>query len=600
MSNPPSPSGTFVPQKLFGTTFQQTSDILTAFYNWTEADPSSEESKARSVRDLIDQHTKSGSPQRNFWDQAYQSVQRWTTEFETYSFSIGLRPFTFLVDYNNRSSLESVMDVWWTPSGAASKKAFPLPTSSSFPSPAQSDVETGRSSRSQSRSRSRSLSRSQSAAPLDSTLRDQKPQDATTIPKTSSQSTKPQSPSRRQPSESSSTGPYTFLGNLGTQKASKISSTTPYIQEGRSTRESSFLSQRNTSTSKAARLTSSSFPSPSRRFPQSEPVIIDSGSEQEEENPTLTEDKAQIDYETHLRTLISDSRARALRDIPKHLQSTFSLIERNRRSTNEALVKDLARAGSAYQIPLKARMAMVKYQYVDLRTIYGFDRSATVRSRLLPDDDGLNFHFDPTLPTKEIPSIVAWLDTWDTYSRYIKYLFPALSDDLDDYASWMRYQNTHVYTDRWRAYPELDVYIRKNLTTEHFPCTLTAATNDPTHIIRFLTNPTYINSSSDSSHTSKRPRLASNEICQRYQDGRCPGEPGCRGRIHECENCRGDHPGQDCTGDKAVTIARLEARARASSVTLSTGGKSSSAKASGGGHSGPRPPAQATAAQPST
>ncbi|GAA5820300.1 hypothetical protein JCM11491_001094 [Sporobolomyces phaffii] len=549
------PSATFVPFELFGTTYQQTSDLLSAFHLWTESGEETENAEAKKTRKLINSSTKAGSPQRQFWDEAYQSVDAWCKEVASEPgepVSIGLLPFTLLVMDKNRKPLEQVMNQWWHANGSASKETFPIPDSSSFSKdvlsrvdPEGSDTRSSRrTSRSQSERRSRSRSEQARPASEDPFVAASTPNPRSTLPPAEDTGVRtPSLISRRSlshmGSHRESVDPYPFLGDLD-----------PRL--GRST---SALRRKTTRTVS---------PGPSKR-PRVSPSLLFHGEANEPvsepEDSDLEAEQAAFIRKTkaEIASLQSEEDSR----IPHELVPTFKEIRLSRSSQNDDLMKLRAQAAASHRIPYKARLAIVRYKFVDLREIYGFDNSATITATWATNAEG-TLVSTQSAPKKEIPSALAWIDTWETYTRMVVERFPALRRDHEDYGAWMRHQNCHVHPARWSSYSALDVHIRTNLGTSHFPVTLMGCVADASIILRFINNDP-LSSQSDAAFsraTRARPFDQRNEICHRFQDGRCPGGLDCRGRLHQCENCGGDHAGQDCDGDKTATEERLSNRYR--------------------------------------
>lgn len=233
----------------------------------------------------------------------------------------------------------------------------------------------------------------------------------------------------------------------------------------------------------------------------------------------------------------------------------------------------------------------MRNEYVDFSEVNAYDPTVASAHRFKSMEDG-TILTEPVADKKEIPSLPIWLDIWEIYSEWLCYWYPDFKPDHDFYKTWMRTQYRHD-PENWKAYLAFDAFVRTNIATDSYPYTLQEFTLQTTILFRFINKQNSSSSSINSSSTSssqirKRFRPSddpSTQICHRFNDNCCPGEPSCGGRSHRCENCGGDdHSGENCEGNRSVTIERRLRRKAYESRILSMGG--TSGNSGNGGNSG--------------
>ncbi|GAA5853167.1 hypothetical protein JCM5353_001683, partial [Sporobolomyces roseus] len=537
---PDSPT-TFVPFDLFGTTYSQTNELLSAFTSWfnTHSPDTAVEAIRSKVRALIDQHTSAGSQPRTFWNEAFDSVNSWkekstranegdeeeSDDGEFWRIDMGLLPFTWAVEEEDRERLELHMGTWWTSNGSASKEEQPIPVSTPSSSRAASR-EVSIAPRRSSRSRSRSLP----AAPVakdpknsPAPLPPSNPTETNSLAPPLSKRIGPRAPSTTFSDKESSLDPYEFQGNA--QQIKPLPS---------------FARNRPTSSSQAPHL---SPPPPSHHTEAPDTSTVDDS------------ERRRLFLARQQRNL-ADFRNSSSANIPPHLQQAYQDTEDMRHSDSDVFVKSTCRARTSIRMPLKCRMSTMRNEYVDFSEVNAYDPTVASAHRFKSMEDGTILS-EPVADKKEIPSLPIWLDIWEIYSEWLCYWYPDFKPDHDFYKTWMRTQYRHD-PENWKAYLAFDAFVRTNIATDSYPYTLQEFTLQTTILFRFInkqnSSSSSINSSStSSSQTRKRFRPSddpSTQICHRFNDNCCPGEPSCGGRSHRCENCGGDdHSGENCEGN---------------------------------------------------
>ncbi|GAA5860639.1 hypothetical protein JCM5353_003663, partial [Sporobolomyces roseus] len=212
-------STTFVPFDLFGTTFDQTINLLTALQKLflAQSDKDIEDKKA-ATRKLIDSCTSPKSPQRKFWDEALESVYDWKSGEEVsiegvFAIDFGLYPFNHFVELADPEYLKSLSSTWWNNNGSASKRKqdFPL---KDFTSPERSSK--AKSPRRSSRTRSRTPVLPPFAPRRDSKDDEDDEEDGEEEdedPASDGPSKTPPTSSKKKSAPRSSVDPYEFIGD---------------------------------------------------------------------------------------------------------------------------------------------------------------------------------------------------------------------------------------------------------------------------------------------------------------------------------------------------------------------------------------------------
>jgi len=481
---------------------------------------------------------------------------------------MGLLPFTWAVEEEDRTRLERLMGTWWTPNGSASKDKHPIPESTP--------------------SSSRAASREASAGPRRSTR--SKSQTTPILPAVVEAADSPPPPSRNQvkstpraKSPSKQTGARSSAASLNDDE----SSVGPYEFIGDAERQNptpSSTRARPNSSSQAQRPPKPSAPSPSHHSDESDSPLID-------------DSERRRTFLARQRQHLSEYRTSSSTNVPPHLQTAYDDTEDMRHADSDSFVKSTSRGATSVRMPLKCKMAAMRNEYVDFSEVNGYDPTVATAHRFAHKEDG-SITSEAIADKKEIPSLPIWLDIFEIYSEWVCRWYPDFKSDHDFYKNWMRTQYRHE-PENFKAYLAFDAFVRTNIATDSYPYTLQEFTLQTTILFRFI-NKQNSSSSSDPSASSssnrKRPLSfddLSSQICHRFNDNNCPGGLSCGGRSHRCENCGGEHSGEDCTGNRSVTLERRIRRKAYESRLLANGGISGSSGNTGasgsGGRRGPAP-----------